>query len=216
MQQTSPSWPGALNSRPRSFEADGSWYCLPENSESRGVTIYQWQECEGCWHRLARLIDEAVLDPTPVLHEGTRYVFGTLLDDGPETQLCIWHSQSLLGPWTRHQHSPTRSGHKDRRSAGRFFSHGNALYRPAQDGSGGYGGAVIIYRVDHLSSETYRETEVTRVVPDPAGLYPSGLHTLSVTDHAIVIDGKTREFAWTAPLIKSIWAASHHWRRWRE
>jgi len=49
------------------------------------------------------------------------------------------------------------------RGAGRFFWKGQTLFRPSQDCSGRYGSAIVINRVDRLSSDAFQETVVGRV-----------------------------------------------------
>jgi hypothetical protein len=202
-------------SYPFIVEVDGTCYCIPENAESGSVSIYGWKHAEHRWAQIARLIDEPVLDPTLYYHEDNWYLFGTLLNDGANSKLRIWHSRSLFGPWHRHQCNPVKTGGVGVRSAGPLFRDGDALFRPAQDATGGYGSAIIIHRIDLLTPDAYTETALSRLRPDPSGPYPNGLHTLTVTTHAIVIDGKKTELTWVAPFFKALWITTHCWRQWR-
>ena len=202
-------------SYPFIVEADGACYCIPENAESGRVSIYRWNPGEHRWHMVANLIDEPVLDPTPYYHEGIWYLFGTLLNDGPDSKLRIWHSRALLGPWHAHKHNPIKTDNRGSRSAGPLFRDEDSLYRPAQDATGGYGSAVTLYRIEQLSPEVYSETAVSRVLPDPGGQYPDGLHTLTVTSYAIIVDGKVLELTWAAPIVKALRRSAHRWRKWR-
>jgi hypothetical protein len=85
------------------------------------------------------------------------------------------------------------------RPGGTPFIVDGILYRPAQDDSATYGGSIVINRVDRLTTETFEETAVARLEPDPDGPYPAGIHTLSAVGGWILVDGKRDRFA---PLAK--------------
>ena len=54
------------------------------------------------------------------------------------------------------------------RPAGPIFAHEGRLYRPAQDCSRTYGGAVVIHRIEALTPEIFREVAVARLDPELA------------------------------------------------
>jgi hypothetical protein len=76
------------------------------------------------------------------------------------------------------------------RPAGPLFIMDGALYRPAQDCSVTYGGAVVINRVERLTPEEFVERPVRRLAPATQGPYPHGLHTLSGAGNVTLVDGK--------------------------
>ncbi len=65
------------------------------------------------------------------------------------------------------------------------------MIRPGQDGAKIYGHQIILYRVDQLDEEAYRETEIGVIGPDwlPRNL---GTHTYSYDDRYEVLDGRVR------------------------
>jgi hypothetical protein len=75
------------------------------------------------------------------------------------------------------------------RPAGSPIVIGGEVYRPAQDGSAGYGRAVTLHRIVKLTPTQFEEELVATLRPDPEGPNPDGLHTISVDGQAIVIDG---------------------------
>jgi hypothetical protein len=78
-------------------------------------------------------------------------------------------------------------------AAARFgapFEHGGEIYRPSQDCSETYGGAVRVDRIARLTPDDYEEETVAVLRPDAKGPYPSGLHTLSALGEWTLIDGK--------------------------
>jgi hypothetical protein len=83
------------------------------------------------------------------------------------------------------------------RSGGTPFAYGGQLYRPGQDCSETYGGAVRLNRITCLTPEEFAEETVAVVRPDPKGRYPAGLHTLSAFGDCTLIDGK--RWVWCPP-----------------
>jgi hypothetical protein len=73
------------------------------------------------------------------------------------------------------------------RPAGRLFWSKDVLYRPSQDSSLRYGYATTVSKVAHLSTTTYAETEVLKILPD-WDTDIIGIHTLNLTDEMTVID----------------------------
>ena len=65
----------------------------------------------------------------------------------PLTDLHIWWSDDLFGQWRPHAANPVKIDARSARPAGTPFVHAGTLYRPAQDCSHTYGGAVAICRV---------------------------------------------------------------------
>ena len=69
-----------------------------------------------------------------------------------------------------------------------FVRDGALLFRPAQDGSQGYGAALSINRVDRLDEVGFSEQVVERLEL-LAGPYPHGPHTFVACDGHVCIDG---------------------------
>jgi hypothetical protein len=98
----------------------------------------------------------------------------------------------VRGPWTPHAQNPVVVDVRRARAAGPPFVVDGVLYRPGQDCSATYGGAVVIARIDALDPLRYEETVVARVEAPRTGPYRDGLHTVSVSGDTIVLDGKRR------------------------
>jgi hypothetical protein len=108
--------------------------------------------------------------------------------------LHAWHAPDLFGPWVPHAGNPVKTDVRSSRPAGRPFVHRGQLYRPAQDCSRTYGGAVTINRVVRLSPTAFEEETIAVVEPYVDSPYPYGVHTLSTAGEYTVIDGKGRMF----------------------
>jgi len=63
------------------------------------------------------------------------------------------------------------------------------LYRPAQDCSRRYGGAIAINRIVDLSERRFREEPVLTLRPSPGSAWPDGVHTINSLDGVTVVDG---------------------------
>jgi hypothetical protein len=68
------------------------------------------------------------------------------------------------------------------------------LYRPSQDCSETYGGALVINRIDRLTPTEFHESVAATLRPLPGGPYPHGLHTLNGLADGTVLDGKKFTF----------------------
>ena len=197
-------------SYPFVVESDGEVLLVPETAQAREVAVYRASEFPRGWRRDAVLLrDVAALDPTLVQYEGLWWLFATDGDHGPHDRLCAWYAPELLGPWRPHARNPVKVSRVSARPAGMPFTHEGRLYRPSQDCSQTYGGAVVINRVARLSPEEFAEDEVLSLAPEPDGPYPLGFHTLSAAGEVTLVDGKRMALRGAAATGRSV-----H-RRWR-
>src|SRR6185436_19157488 len=104
--------------------------------------------------------------------------------------LFIFHAMDLFGPWAAHPLNPVKADLRSARPAGPLFEHNGALYRPAQDCSRAYGGAIALNRIRVLSATDFVEETVSVLEPDPRGPFPDGLHTLMGVGNITLVDGK--------------------------
>lgn len=186
------------HSYPYSFrEVDGAWRVVPESHLRKKTSIY-----DSSGLAIGNILEgEAIIDPS-IYYDGSKYwVFctkSTMFNDG-NSQLYIYFSSSLGGPFYPHPLNPVKSDVRCSRPAGSFFSHRNYLYRPTQDCSRVYGGALTIQRIDKLTETEFLENTVLRI--DPISPYKEGIHHLSSFEEKFLIDGKRRRFS----LDRVIW-----------
>jgi hypothetical protein len=127
----------------------------------------------------------------------------------PETDLHAWYSDTPFGDWTPHPLNPIKSDTASARPAGKVIRTSTGLYRPAQDCSAGYGGAIVINRIVRLDPEGFQEEVVKHLAPDPAWPFPHGLHTINTSGGRTVIDAKRMVFDVFGPF----WILVPHIRR---
>ena len=185
---------GLHASFPHVFEMDGERWAVAETGAARDCLLYRI-DAAGAWHApVALRLGVAAADPAIFRWQGRYWLAYTDADIGAHDNLCLFHATSLRGPWRAHAAQPVKTGRHGTRMAGRYFVHDGALYRPGQDCTAAYGGAVVLYRVDVCTPTAYRETPVRSVAPDPRGPLPHGLHTLSAWGERTLVDGKRLVF----------------------
>jgi hypothetical protein len=182
-------------SYPYLLEYQGDFYCIPETARLGEVSLYRAAPFPHRWTRVATLIaGVAALDSTVFQHAGRWWLTCTDKDQGAHSKLFLWHAPALLGPWEPHAANPVKVDVRSARPAGTPFVHQGQLYRPAQDCSRTYGGAIVIQRVIRLTPREFSEEPVAIVTPDRTGPYPHGIHTVSAAGDLTLVDGKRLVF----------------------
>ena len=178
-------------SYPQLIEHQGAIYCIPETQSQRRVQLFRAEPFPHRWVPDAVLLEDfAGADATLCFHQSRWWLFVGNHDDQDETKLFVFHAPDLRGPWVAHARNPVKCDLRSARPAGPLFSMEGALYRPAQDCSVTYGGAVVINQIEHLTPDEFLERPVRRLTPAARGPYPDGLHTLSGAGNVTLVDGK--------------------------
>jgi len=180
-------------SYPFAFDHNGVNYVVAQVAGQQGVELLT--DSDGQLQPAGRIdIEGELLDPTLFEHDGLWWIFFTRPGTQSLTELHIWWADDLFGTWQPHRQNPVKSDIRSARPGGTPFEHEGALYRPAQDCSLCYGGAVSISRIDELTPNTFTETVVRTVKADPSWPYPHGVHTLSAAGDVTYLDAKRRVF----------------------
>ncbi|WP_324759920.1 glucosamine inositolphosphorylceramide transferase family protein [Haloarcula sp. GH36] len=176
-------------SYPYAFVHDGSTYVTPEMAEGNEIRLYELHG-PAEWDHVETLVPDVMgIDPTVIQHDGRWWLFCTLLDELPETNLHVYHAPELRGDWVPHANNPVKTDVRSVRPAGTPWTEDGTLYRPGQYCAGGYGKRVVVNRVDRLTPTAFEETVVGELVPDADGPYAGGRHTLAANEDITVIDG---------------------------
>ena len=171
-------------------------YCAPEMSQEDGCVLYLLH-ADGHWeprHHVLR--GRRVVDPTIFRHGDRWWLFATEPPPLHNRVLHAFYADSVEGPWTAHARNPLKRDLTAARPAGRPFVVGDRLFRPAQDCSETYGGAVNVMEIGALSPDEFSESAVLRLEPDPAWPYPHGLHHLVVDGTRVYFDAKRTRYGW--------------------
>lgn len=179
-------------SYPFVFSHNGNDYCIPESKDHGSVELYGFdRETLKLSHIRTLLPGVLAADPTLIFHEGRWYLFFSPAR-ATNTELHIWHSESLDGPFVPHRLNPVKANVRSSRPAGQLFRIGNKLYRPAQDCSRTYGGRIVVNEIKALNEEVFIEGPAFLIEP-PKGF--KGLHNLSPAGEYLCFDSKRFVFS---------------------
>ena len=150
-------------SYPYTFRDGDCQYCIPETYEARRCDLYRIRE-SGALEFIRTLIEgHPITDATVFVEGGLWWLFCTHADSA---ELYVYHAKTLHGDWTAHVLNPVKCDVSSSRPAGPPYRRRGNLYRPAQDCSNTYGGAVIINRILELAPDRFREEFVCRIGPE--------------------------------------------------
>lgn len=179
-------------SYPFIFKHDNEIFCIPESLAHGSVELYKLDtETLKLSHVRTLIKGLGAADGTLINHMNRWYFFFTPAH-ATNTELNIYHADSLEGPFVPHVLNPVKSDVRNARPAGPLFTVDGKLYRPAQDSSRTYGGQVIINEVKILTDGEFLEEPANAVLP-PQGY--TGLHTLSFTGDYLFFDCKKHRFS---------------------
>ncbi|MFN2473251.1 MAG: hypothetical protein ABR588_04945 [Sphingomicrobium sp.] len=182
-------------SYPYLFRHAGRLFCVPESNEARQVCLYALDERTLEWTEQCVLIaGRRLLDPTLFEHEGRWWLFASDEQNGPNDKLHAWHAPDLTGPWQEHSANPLKTDVRSSRPGGKPFVHAGHLYRPAQDCSETYGGAVAINRILRLTPHEFEEETVGVLRPGSHWPHRDGFHTLCGVGQRTIIDACQNRF----------------------
>ncbi|WP_442755698.1 hypothetical protein ACNHKD_03300 [Methylocystis sp. JAN1] len=169
-------------SYPFLFERDGEIWMMPESSGSRSLALYRADPFPEKWVLHSVLIDNLdISDATIFEMDGRWRMTATTREDGGSTWDCLslFVADSPFGPWRRCGDGPVLIDATAARPAGNVFRRKDALWRPAQDCSAGYGSGLSLCRIDGLDEKGLRQSVGKRLGPPP-GTGAHGVHTLNV------------------------------------
>lgn len=187
--------PRAHASFPFLLRHDGILYCLPELHETGKLRLFRAVAFPADWQEERELLPLPAVDPVLFFYEGRWWLAASRQDDAPKAKLWLWHAPDFAGPWRPHAANPVKASLAGGRNAGTPFPHQGALFRPAQDCSNHYGGAVILQRITRLTPEEFAEEPVARVEPAPDWPYPDGLHHLAAAGERTWLDALCVRFS---------------------
>ena len=187
-------------SYPYIFADEEKTYCIPETAEAGEVALYEINPAHT--HVLTKrkilLAGAPYLDSSVIKYNGCYWLF-TSRKDRPR-QTFIFYAATLDGEFLPHAMNPIACTRKTFRGAGSLFTDNGILYRPTQNLEHAYGRAIVINRINVLSAQAYESESVFEIVPQSP--YGSGVHTISIAENLIVIDGKRKVFSPIMPLKK--------------
>jgi folate-dependent phosphoribosylglycinamide formyltransferase PurN len=131
-----------------------------------------------------------LVDPTFFEWNGTVYMFANDASDGGSI-LRLWMADSVVARFEEHPLSPILISPVGARMGGGIIEQDDGLYRVGQDGRGGYGDGVVLFRIEELSRIAYRE----RAVSELRFKDYCGPHTLNMSSDRLLFDFYHNRFA---------------------
>jgi len=174
-------------SYPAIFREGDSIYIYPENLASGKINIYRYEDETAKVTFVKTLIKEPLADSTIINHQEKFWLVATKAPDTQENAY-LYVSDSFDGEYVMVGNAPIACDKGFARPAGLFIKHEDALYRPAQDCTNGYGKGIVIRKVNFISDNSYAEKTVFKIYPH-SFKYNLGLHTINFYDGECVIDG---------------------------
>ena len=183
-------------SYPFLFEWGGDLFMMPEMSANKSIDVYRCKEFPHDWEFHSTLISGVSAVDATLFEHGAKWWMFVGVREYPGAisgeDLYLFYAETPLSmAWTPHPMNPVIRDVRCARPAGNLFRHGGAIYRPSQDCSARYGGAMNIQRVTKLDEYDYAEEPISRIDPAWAGDL-LGTLTLNRAENFIVIDAEIR------------------------
>ncbi len=186
----------AHQSYPFVMKTSQGWLLMPEAGASGAVPYYLLEDLVGPVRQSGTLIEDfAGVDNTICFHAGKYWMFNSRAVQGldHETELMLWWADDPRGPWTAHPANPIQIDIAGSRPAGPLFTDAQGvLYRPAQNGSAGYGGGLVLKRVAALDERRFEEQTVLQVAPRDVAPEAIGVHHFCASERYVAVDYRLR------------------------
>lgn len=129
-------------SYPQVFAWRDEIYMLPETCENGSVEVYRAVDFPRRWELAATLLSNVQAADSTIFEDGGKWWLFTAGIGGKDlgrSELSLFFSDSLFGPWMPHPKNPIVCDVSGARPAGALFYEQGELIRPAQDCSGDTG-----------------------------------------------------------------------------
>jgi len=181
-------------SYPFFYEEEGQTYFFPENAFGGPLQAYLLNETKGTWQLQGIVLNKRLLDATIVKKNEQYWLFCTMPGPCKHSELQIFYSSSLLGPYAPHNTNPVKKAPSGSRPAGSVIEVDGELYRPTQNCRYYYGQSIVIQRIVELDADHFREEFYMELKPSDGSPYSYGWHTINGHGDCTVIDGQRLHF----------------------
>ncbi len=173
---------------PNIWKENEKTYVYPENYQSGGLYIYEYNRKDEELINPHCLIKEPLLDSQIVKYRGEYYLFAVRQDNGIHqcNRLYVYKALSLLGEYVLIQ--TIENPLKEERGAGAIINKNNLLIRPAQSCEVDYGYSMVFYELEIIDG-LFVEKEIGRMFPNPKQRWNRKIHTYNEYGNLLVVDG---------------------------
>lgn len=190
-------------SYPFIYQESGKTIVFPENAFSGGLYAYELAE-DGTLSNKVEILPMPVIDPTILKADNRYWLFCTMLGDSLNSELHIFYSDNLLGPYVAHKMNPVKTALNGSRPAGAFIEVDGHIYRPAQNCSNYYGESITINKINLLTTTEFEEEVHMVIEPNQNDEFNYGIHTINSIDNLIIVDGQKSHFQPVQQLSRKI------------
>jgi hypothetical protein len=178
-------------SYPFPLNHNGESYFVPEASASGKLTAFHAVTKE----TLPLLQNVPCLDATVFEYNGLWWIFTNRADRNPDSDLFVYWSEKVSGPFQEHLLNPVRTDIGAARPGGSPLIEKDKLIFPMQKGVPYYGAGVVTVEITKLSTTEYEDRILNTILPNPEWEHNEGLHTVSHgPNNTTLIDAKAHRF----------------------
>lgn len=170
---------------PAIIRKDGKTYIYPENSESGKLAFYEFDTVSNKCIPSKILCERPLTDAIITDLFGENQIISTELPNPNKNILGIYQNGKKIKEFTFPENVA--------RNAGDWFMRNGKIYRPAQDCTKTYGGAVIFQNVFKNNAGEYEFKNIRRLSSDNP-IYNQGFHTFNHHQGLSVVDAKGFRF----------------------
>jgi hypothetical protein len=181
-------------SYPYVFNENGKIYVFPESAFGGSLNCYEFDQAKRSFINKKEIIKLPLLDSTILKYENKYWLFATMLGETFNSDLHIFYSDSLFGPYKAHEGNPVKKQLNGARPAGNFIEVDGAIYRPAQNCSNYYGESITINKINTLTTTRFDEEEYMIIGSNKNDEFNYGIHTINAVDDVIIVDGQKGYF----------------------
>ncbi len=178
------------------FEDQKKIYLIPQISTKNSINLYVNLTFPEKWEKFATIdIGFKASDTTLYKIDEYWWLFCTRSNFLPNTNLYLYYSKSLIGPWHSHPLNPVKQNIYSSRPAGSIINLDGNYLRPSQDCSKFYGSRIILNRIEKINPYEYLEKPIKILNSDTFKIYNKGMHTINSSSDYVVFDAKRYFFS---------------------
>ena len=161
------------------------YYMIPECCRTGSVRLYKAVEFPLRWSFAGTLLEGPhFVDASPFRFKGKWWLFTETNPNEKHDTLRLYHAGDLSGPWVEHPQSPiVEADPRAARPGGRVVVTGDRIIRYSQDCWPDYGTRVRAFKLMHLTTAGYAESEAEEspvLSPGGTGWNAAGMHHIDV------------------------------------
>lgn len=152
---------------PYVFEYEGALYMVPETYEANAIRLYKCVDFPMKWeYQKDVMANVKAVDTMIFEYEGKWWLFTNAYDDDAATLLAFYSDNPLSGVWTAHEQNPLIFDSNKARNGG-ILSNGAEIIRSRQKQDFNmYGASLTLAKITNLTSSTFREEEIGKILPE--------------------------------------------------